>query len=113
LKSEESKLQARIVKALQSHGVFTHSIPNEGSLDKVRTMQLITMGLRPGAPDLIVWWPAPHGVTIGYLEVKARGGRQSDHQKKFEARCHEVGISYDLVWSWEEFEALIDKRVKK
>ena len=108
----ESILQAQIVKLLQSHGVFCHSCPNEGAAgNKVRTMQMITMGLRPGVADLVVWWPATPPV-IGYLEIKTPTGKQSPAQVKFQARCIEAGVPYDLARSVEEVKILIDKNVK-
>ncbi len=65
--------------------------------------QFISMGLRPGVGDLIVWWPT----GIGYVEVKAPTGRQSENQKHFQARCKEYGVPYDLVRSVEDVQRLI------
>src|SRR5690554_5224799 len=58
MRNEEAKIQADIVRYLSSEGVFCHSVPNEGAgTDKMRTMRMITMGLRPGTADLVVWLP--------------------------------------------------------
>ena len=99
-KTTEADLQIKIIQALQGAGVFFHSVPNEGSAaNKIRTMQMITMGLRPGTPDLVVWWPQ----GIGYLEVKAPGGKVSPAQERFHARCKDHGIPCHVVWSFEDF----------
>jgi hypothetical protein len=100
----EAMIQADICKYLQSKKIFHHSVPNEGagagSGAAMRTMQLITMGLKPGVADLIVWWPW----GIGYVEVKTPVGVQSEAQKKFQARCIDHGIPYILVRSVSDVE---------
>ena len=64
---EESKIQAAVVQKLQEMGVYCHSIPNEvGNRSKLETMRLISMGLRSGVADLLVWWKT----GVGYLEMK-------------------------------------------
>lgn len=97
--ASEAQIQADIVRFLQAHKVFAHSIPNEGagrgSGAAMRTMQLITMGLKPGVADLCVWWPW----GIGYMEVKTPSGVQSEAQIKFQRRCDQQGIPYVLVRS--------------
>ena len=51
----------------------------------------------------MVWLPRSigNGVDIGYVEVKAPGGSQSDKQKKFQTRCEVAGIYYSVVRSVE------------
>ncbi len=107
MKHLESQIQANICKLLQLHHIFHHSIPNElaggGKGAKIRMGQFISMGLKPGTADLCVWWPS----GIGYVEVKTPTGRQSDNQKRFQERCKEYGVPYDLVRSVEDVERLI------
>lgn len=107
----ESRLQHEIVLWLQDHGVFCHSVPNEGAGrgGAVRTMQLTAMGLRPGVADLVVWWPRGRGVEIGYLEVKTRTGVLSERQKSFRRRCQEAGVPYDVARSVEDVGRLLEK----
>ena len=102
----EDRIQADIVKHLRAKGTFTHSCPNEGAgaNGKIRTAQLVTMGLFPGAGDLIVWWNTPSGTKVGYLEVKTATGRQSERQKHFQEMCEAKGIPYRVVRSVEEAE---------
>jgi hypothetical protein len=99
-KSDEAHLQAAIVKALRSAGVFVHSVPNElAGGNAVRTGQAITTGLYPGVADLVVWLP---GGQVAYFEVKAPTGKQSPAQVKFQARCEQAGVYYTVVKSVEE-----------
>lgn len=102
----EDQIQADIVQYLRSIKVFAHSVPNEGAGrgGAIRTMQLKTMGLYPGAGDLVVWWHRPNlpGATVGYLEVKSKTGRQSDRQIHFQEKCEKEGIPYKVVRSVDE-----------
>lgn len=97
----EARIQADIMQYLQSNGIFAHSVPNEGAAgNRVRTMQLMSMGLRPGVGDLVVWWhDASMRIRIGYLEVKNEMGRQSDSQRRFQRRCESAGVDYAVVRS--------------
>ena len=103
----ESQIQANICKLLQLHHIYFHSVPNElaggGKGAKIRMGQFISMGLRPGVADLVVFWPS----GIGYVEVKTPTGRQSEHQKRFQERCESYGVPYDLVRSVEDVQQLI------
>lgn len=103
-KVSEAQIQAAAVQYLQREKVFCHSVPNEGAgSDMVRTTQLVAMGLRKGVADLVVWWPD----GIGYLEMKAPGGKQSREQMVFERKCRENGIAYDLAFSVEEVQEIL------
>lgn len=106
---EESVIQAGICRTLQEAGVFFFSIPNEGAGDdRRRQMTMMAMGLRPGVADLCVWWPKENGlVTIGFLEVKTRNGRQSVAQRKFEMLCRIKGVPYSVVRSVEDVEGML------
>lgn len=96
-------IQEEIVRYLQKEKIFCHSVPNEADgRSKMRQAQLVAMGLRGGVADLVVWWPSMEGIRIGYLEVKAKKGIQSERQKTFESLCKTNGIRYDLVRSLEE-----------
>ena len=105
---EESVIQAGICRTLQEAGVFFFSIPNEGAGDdRRRQMTMMAMGLRPGVADLCVWWPKEDGlVTVGFLEVKTRNGRQSTSQRKFEMLCRIRGVPYSVVRSVEDVEGV-------
>ena len=61
-------------------------------------MQLIAMGMRPGAADLVVL--VPPGVV--FLEVKAPDGEQSERQVRFKERVQAMGYRYEVVRSVED-----------
>lgn len=107
MKHDEAKIQCAICQLLQLHHIYYHSVPNElaggGKSAKIRMGQFISLGLRKGVADLVVFWPS----GIGYVEVKTPTGRQSDNQKHFQARCEEYGVPYDLVRSVEDVQRLI------
>lgn len=109
----ESRIQQEIVLYLQAHGIFCHSVPNEGAGgDAIRSSKLVAMGMRAGVADLIVWYPTGTGVRVGYLEIKDRKGKQSPRQKAFEEKCKGAGIPYDLVRSVEEVGELLEREKK-
>jgi len=111
MNSEEARIQAQIVRFLSDHGVFCHSVPNEGAgTDKMRTMRMITMGLRPGIADLVVWLPWHE---IGYLEVKTQTGKLSDTQRRFKKRCEDHGVFYAVVKSVDDVQAILDTEGKR
>lgn len=111
---DESKIQAQIVKYLQEEGIFAHSVPNEAAANnQLRQMTLITMGLRSGVADMVVWWPSRDGTRIGYVEVKRESGKLSDSQRRFQARCDENHIEYIVVRSVEQVKALVEQLKKQ
>ena len=61
-------------------------------------MQLIAMGLRKGAPDLIVFHPS--GLVC--LEVKTATGKQSPAQVRFEEKITNLGYKYFVVRNLKE-----------
>ena len=94
----ESKIQAEIVKALQERKILFCSIPNEaaGKGAAIRMAQLKTLGLKSGAPDLLVFMP---GGKLICFEVKSDVGRQSPAQMDFEAKLKERGFLYYIARS--------------
>jgi hypothetical protein len=51
------------------------------------------MGYCVGQPDMVVC----RGGKVYFVELKTRTGRQSDEQKKFQAKAEAMGIPY-LIW---------------
>lgn len=98
MKPEES-IQRQIVQYLELMGIFFFSVPNEnaggGKGAMIRMQMYRAMGLRPGVSDLVVILPS----RIVFLEVKTATGRQSEHQRRFEARVKELGFEYYVVRS--------------
>lgn len=124
----ESRIQTDIVQYLQMMKIYCLHIPNERKTTPQAMGRLISLGLRKGAPDLEVWYPKPgvdrvalyqsmargdgvfiNSVDIGYIEVKAPNGIQSDMQKKFEQRCKVAGIRYDLAYSVDDVKKILNE----
>jgi hypothetical protein len=93
---DESKIQYQICQWLQGQGIYFFAVQNELAGSNGRAMQFaISLGLRPGVSDLVVLLPS----RIVFIEVKTATGRQSEHQKRFEARVKELGFEYYVVRS--------------
>jgi hypothetical protein len=58
------------------------------------------MGAYKGIPDIIA---VRQGLTI-YVEVKTKAGRQSDHQKQFQADVTSHGGSYIIARGFDDIE---------
>jgi len=94
---EESILQAEMVQHLQKQGIYFFSVPNEAAgKDKLRTMRMMGMGMRPGVADMVLVMP---GGKVVFVEVKKPDGKQSDSQKKFECKVLSLGHLYYIVRS--------------
>lgn len=107
IRTLEAIIQADIVKYLSERKIYAFSIPNEGAgASVVRTAQLISMGLRPGVADLCLW--LGNG-RVAYLEVKNEVGKQSEAQKRFEARCKANGYPYYVVRSVRDVQLVLEE----
>ena len=60
----------------------------------------------PGCPDLMV---LDHRLPVGFIEVKATGGRMSKGQREFQQFCHLHRIPHLVAASVEEVSAWWDK----
>ena len=84
------------------HAIF--SVPND-SKDAKEQVRKIATGLMGGVSDLIIVKPN----EVIFCEVKTDIGRQSDKQKEFEEIVNNLGFSYILVRSLEDFKQQINK----
>jgi hypothetical protein len=107
----ERDLQKAVVSYLEDREAtvgditFLH-IQNEGLRTPLQGYRAKRQGLRPGAPDLIVWslW---HGEAFTWqIELKSMTGKQSDAQIAFEAALRSLGHTYHLVKVATEAEAV-------
>lgn len=107
MKHLESKIQAEIVKFLQAKKYLFASIPNEaaGKDAAIRMSKMKTLGLRSGAPDLLVFLD---GGRLLCLEVKTEKGFQSPAQKHFEEKLNELKFEYYVVRSVEDVRSILD-----
>jgi len=91
LKHEEDIIQMHIVQYLEIRKIFCASMPNEAAGKGTNKLQIIKrmarlkrMGLRPGAPDLLVFFPWNEW---GFIEVKSKTGTLRKNQKEFRDMC--------------------------
>lgn len=106
----ESRIQQDIVMwHRNNYGLKHHSprhlifsVPNERE-NKREQMRMIATGLMAGVSDLIVVMPC----RIVFVECKDSTGRQSDRQKEFERLVTDLGYTYILVRSLEEYQEKI------
>jgi hypothetical protein len=90
----EKQVQRRIYNRLKELGavVYWMSQPRES-------------GISVGVPDLLFFLPGDPW-RMGWIEVKADGGRQSVAQRRFQVRCDLAGITC-LVGGMAEVEAYL------
>lgn len=106
----ESRIQQEIVMwHRNTYGLKHHnprhlifSVPNERE-NKREQMRMIATGLMAGVSDLIVVMPC----RIVFVECKDATGKQSDRQKEFERLVNDLGYTYILVRSLEEYQEKI------
>jgi len=73
------------------HLIF--SVPNEGKAQNFK------IGLLAGVSDLVIL----HGSKVIFMELKTEIGVQSEKQKMFEKDVKNLGFSYYLVRSFDEY----------
>jgi hypothetical protein len=92
---KESAIQAQIIQYLKLKGVF-HYRNNSGGF-KDANNHFYRFGAL-GSPDIIC---VVKGQFVG-IEVKAPGGKQSEHQISFQKRLEADGGKYILAYSLED-----------
>ena len=78
--------------------VLWHSIPNEGARGRNQTAKLKAMGLLPGAPDLVFFWPGHKAA----LELKAPGGVLQQSQRDYGEAMARAGGLWAVAYSFPE-----------
>ena len=92
----ETALQRVIVQHLMLRGapdMEYFAVPNGVKLAQRTAAHQISIGMRAGVSDLVI----EVGGIVHYMEVKAKGGKQSDAQKAFQDRALKRGAAYALV----------------
>jgi hypothetical protein len=108
----ETRIQQDIVMYFKNKYCLLHhkprriifSVPNERSNTREQ-MRMIATGLLTGVSDLIII--TEHGIT--FIECKTVKGKQSESQKMFQKNVEELGYSYYLVRSLEDFKLIEHK----
>ena len=107
----EAEIKKHVLVRLSELGAFAWNAPagvfiNPRSVCEqcARRAQRVRVGV-PGQPDTMALFPEA-GTFVG-VEIKREGGRQSDRQRAWERRCHNVGGRYILVRDVDELEAAL------
>jgi hypothetical protein len=108
----ESHIQKSIVAWFRAQypEIPIFSIPNGAKRSKIQGKRLKDEGLMPGAADLFIanqtLIVSDHGCGLSnglFIEVKTDKGRQSEDQKIFQKKVENLGYSYFIVRSLDQF----------
>lgn len=111
MKLQESSLQVACVRwfRCQYPDFIIYAVPNGGTRNVREAQRLKTEGVLAGVADLVVL--LPEGRSI-YIEMKVKGNGQTMNQKVFERRITELGHTYAVCYSFEEFCGIINEQIK-
>lgn len=108
---KESVLQTACVKwfRLQYPDLIIYAVPNGGSRNVREAQRLKAEGVLAGVADLVVM--LPQGKSI-YIEMKVKWNKQTDNQKEFQKKAIELGHTYAVCYSFEEFQQIIENQIE-
>lgn len=113
MKHEESNLQIACVKwfrmVYKEPEYLICTFPNGGSRNIVTASILKAEGSRAGMPDLVIF---THRKCF-FIEMKAKAGRQSENQKQVEKILTDLGFSYYLCRSFDEFKLTVENEINR
>ena len=95
----EASIQRAIIMRLKLSGIVCHHSPNAAKRSVNAGRRIKADGMITGWPDLTVI--GPEGL-VGFLEVKAPGGRLSDAQQDIKHMMHHMGQLWAVVHSQDE-----------
>jgi hypothetical protein len=101
---ELQKFTVALLKLNAADRVVWFAVPNGESRSARTGAKLKAMGVRPGVADLVIILP---GGAAAFLELKAPGGRPSQHQKVFRTFCELNGAPYAVACSPEEVNEIL------
>lgn len=99
MKHTESKLQEEIVDILTKNDWIVLHPANERDMGISDSLRMKRLGVKKGAPDLLLWKETSGQVISLWLELKAPKGIRSPEQHCFEHIANSLGIEYRLVKS--------------
>lgn len=103
----EAEEQAAVVQYLELKGIPFYHVPNERKCSPQAGARLKAQGVRPGVPDLCI--PVPSGKYHAlYIEMKAKGGRITEHQRKWIEVLRHYGNFAAVCYGADNAMALID-----
>ena len=100
----EHSLQVQLLKELSFSlrpDVRVIAIPNQSNRHINNAVKMKAEGIQRGATDMLFMFPINEGAT-GWLEMKTRKGRLSDHQEGFKSTCERLGHRWAMARSVEE-----------
>lgn len=89
-------------------GLLFH-VPNGGSRNAREGAKFKTMGVVKGVSDFIFLWSG----DAFFIELKVKGGCQSQDQKHWEALVKGERFDYFVVWNFTDFKDLITKIIDR
>lgn len=95
----------------EASGVFM-AIPNGSARSPWTAKNLKDEGVLSGAPDLILLVPR-HGYASLCIEMKKPTGRVSESQRAFCKAAERFKNKYVVVYSFEEFKAVVGAYLEK
>lgn len=106
MKHEESAIQRSCIKwfdyQYSAYNKTLFAVPNSGSRSKVLGGLMRAEGMRSGVADLI-FLKANKQYNALCIEMKIKGGKQSDNQKDFQSNVEINGSKYVICYSLEDF----------
>lgn len=115
----ENQEQRALVKWLSTHPIlkdFYCKNNNEGKRSEIQTWQLKLLGLKPGVPDLLIYYPNSRGQHGLWLEMKRKmnyppSARKSTSwvlQEEFIERVKTVGFAASFCYGYEDGRRIIE-----
>lgn len=110
----ESALQRECVKWFRiqwsRYRTLLFAVPNGGVRNSTDAAMLIGEGVVPGVADLILLLPDGESHAL-CLEMKTGKGRQSDHQKAWQAAVEAAGYRYEVCRSLDDFRRVVNEHI--
>jgi VRR-NUC domain len=103
LEPTEDQIQVAILDWLRrTVDCVAFHIPNGGARSKATGALMKRLGVLAGAPDLCVLMADETGPLTVFIEVKRKGGYQTESQREFETKCREYGHDYIVARSLDD-----------
>lgn len=88
-------------------GLLFH-VPNGGNRSGREGAKFKAMGVFPGVSDFILFYKG----EVYCIELKVDNGKQSAKQKSWEKTVKRHGMNYNIVWSLQQFQDLIESIIR-
>lgn len=110
MRHQESTLQAACVRwfRYQYPNLIIYAVPNGGTRNVREAQRLKAEGVLAGVADLVIM--LPQGKSL-YIEMKAKGNRQTQNQKDFQKKVISLGYTYTVCYTFEEFKQVIENYI--